>query len=90
MPNRPGAYEDVAFSADGIVLRGWLRVPEGEGPHPLVILAHGLGGLKEWTIPDVADALIGAGIGAANPPLFGRKRIERGANPKRLRLESTG
>jgi fermentation-respiration switch protein FrsA (DUF1100 family) len=64
MPNRPGAYEDVAFSADGIVLRGWLRVPEGEGPHPLVILAHGLGGLKEWTIPDVADALIGAGIGA--------------------------
>jgi uncharacterized protein len=64
MSNRPGTYEDVEFSANGIVLRGWLRLPRSEGPHPLVILAHGLGGLKEWTIPDVADALIGSGIGA--------------------------
>lgn len=64
MSNRPGTYKDVEFSAGGIVLRGWLRLPNSEGPHPLVILAHGLGGLKEWTIPDVADALIEAGIGA--------------------------
>ena len=55
---------DVEFPADGLVLRGWLRLPNGEGPHPLVILAHGLGGLKEWTIPDVANALTDVGIAA--------------------------
>lgn len=36
----------------------------GEGPHPLVILGHGLGGLKEWTILAVADALVDDGIAA--------------------------
>jgi uncharacterized protein len=61
MASRPGTHEDVEFSADGIVLRGWLRLPNTAGPHPLAILPHGLGGLKEWTIPDVADALIGSG-----------------------------
>ena len=64
MSKRPGMSRDVAFSSDGLVLRGWLRLPCGDGPHPLVILAHGLGGLKEWTIPDVANALIDVGIAA--------------------------
>ena len=52
----------VEFTANNLLLRGWLRAPDADGPHPLVILAHGLGGLKEWTIPDVADALVEAGI----------------------------
>lgn len=30
----------------------------------MVILAHGMGGLKEWTIPEVADVLNAAGIAA--------------------------
>jgi len=55
---------EIEFQSDGIVLRGWLRLPDGAGPHPLVILAHGLGGLKEWDIPAVAAALVGAGIAA--------------------------
>ena len=55
---------DVEFTSGGVVLRGWLRTPETVAPYPLVILAHGLGGLKEWTIPDVASALVGAGIAA--------------------------
>ena len=56
---------DVEFTSDGITLRGWLRLPTGDGPHPLVILAHGLGGIKEMTnIPDVADAVLGAGMAA--------------------------
>ena len=64
MFNQPGMSSKVEFSADGLVLRGWLRLPSGDGPHPLVILAHGLGGLKEWTIPEVANALIDIGIAA--------------------------
>ncbi|GAA3581027.1 alpha/beta hydrolase [Amycolatopsis ultiminotia] len=55
---------DVEFRSGPVTLRGWLRTPATEGPHPLVILAHGLGGLKEWTIPEVAAALTEAGIAA--------------------------
>lgn len=55
---------DVEFISSGVVVRGWLRAPDTDGPHPLVILAHGLGGLKEWTIPDVASALVASGIAA--------------------------
>ncbi len=64
MTDRAGTHREVEFFSNGLVLRGWLRCPDGDGPHPLVILAHGLGGLKEWTIPEVADALAGAGIAA--------------------------
>ena len=64
MPDQLGTQRDVEFAADGLTLRGWLRLPSGDGPHPLVVLAHGLGGLKEWTIPEVADAFVAAGIGA--------------------------
>ncbi len=63
---RQGAsnQRDVEFTAGGVVLRGWLRTPDTVAPYPLVILAHGLGGLKEWTIPDVASALVDAAIAA--------------------------
>ena len=56
--------QDIEFLSGNILLRGWLRLPAGAGPHPLVVLAHGMGGLKEWTIPDVATALVEAGIAA--------------------------
>lgn len=52
----------VEFLSDGLCIRGTLRVPSGDGPHPLVILGHGFGGLKEWTIPETVDALIEIGI----------------------------
>src|SRR3546814_16531413 len=44
-------------------LRGVLQLPEGDGPHPIVIMAHGQGGLKEWpNIPSVSAVLCAAGI----------------------------
>lgn len=55
---------DVAFDVRGVTVRGRLRLPEGDGPHPVVVLAHGLGGLKEWTIPEIADILAADGIAA--------------------------
>ena len=55
---------DIAFKSDGVTLRGWVRLPTGAGPYPLVILAHGMGGLKEWEIPAFADAFTAAGIAA--------------------------
>lgn len=55
-------HRDVEFDAGGVTLRGWMRTPGGTGPYPAVILAHGMGGLKEWTLPDVADAFVEAGF----------------------------
>jgi dienelactone hydrolase len=64
MTDNTAAQRDVAFRSGSVTISGWLRTPATDGPHPLVILAHGLGGLKEWTIPEVADALSDAGIAA--------------------------
>jgi fermentation-respiration switch protein FrsA (DUF1100 family) len=60
----PGARPVEFRSDERILLRGWLKLPSGAGPHPLVIMAHGFGGLKEWTIPAVADAFVAAGMAA--------------------------
>jgi uncharacterized protein len=52
----------VEFLSNGSKIRGVLKLPKGDGPHPIVILGHGLGALKEWTLPEVADAIIECGI----------------------------
>lgn len=54
----------IEFLSEGLTIRGALRLPEGEVQHPLVILGHGLGALKEWTLPEIADALVQVGIAA--------------------------
>lgn len=33
--------ELVAHTADGYPVHGWLAVPEGEGPHPVLLMIHG-------------------------------------------------
>jgi fermentation-respiration switch protein FrsA (DUF1100 family) len=38
---------DIEFRAeDGTVLHGWLYRPAGDGPHPIVVMAHGFSGVK--------------------------------------------
>lgn len=34
-----GSWEEF-WSADGTIIRGWLETPEGEGPHPAVVMMH--------------------------------------------------
>lgn len=57
-------HRDIQYNVRDVTVRGWLQLPEGPGPHPVVILAHGFGGVKEWTIPELADTLVGVGIAA--------------------------
>jgi uncharacterized protein len=64
MTSSSATQRDVEFRSGPVTIRGWLRTPAAAGPHPMVILAHGMGGLKEWTIPEVADVLNAAGIAA--------------------------
>jgi fermentation-respiration switch protein FrsA (DUF1100 family) len=55
--------EDIGFNVDGVVLRGWLYVPEaGAGPHPTVVMAHGFAGLKEMYLDRFAEAFAEAGL----------------------------
>ena len=47
-PELPGTLAEVRTrAADGTSLRAWLVLPEGDGPHPLLLWAHG-GPLGSW------------------------------------------
>lgn len=48
----PGELTEIGATAkDGTPIRAWLAVPDGEGPHPLVVFAHGgpWGAWNDWT-----------------------------------------
>jgi uncharacterized protein len=59
-----GIGHAVRFASDHLTISGMIQWPEGQAPFPIVVLGHGLNGLKEWTLPDVAAALVEAGIAA--------------------------
>ena len=54
--------EREATSADGYPVHGWIAVPEGEGPHPVLLLIHG-GPHAQYTPTffDEVQAYAGAG-----------------------------
>ena len=41
--------EDVIFENSGVKLAGSLSLPEGEGPHPAIVLLHGSGPLTRYS-----------------------------------------
>ena len=48
----PGELSEVlSVAADGTPLHAWLATPDSEGPHPLVVFAHGgpWGSWNDWT-----------------------------------------
>jgi fermentation-respiration switch protein FrsA (DUF1100 family) len=54
---------DVEFNAEGIILRGWLYMPErATGPVPGVVMAHGFSAVKEMHLDDYAEVFSAAGI----------------------------
>lgn len=62
MTDKAPARRDIAFNAEGTVLRGWLYVPAGRGPFPTVVIAHGFSGLKEHFLDSYAECFQAAGI----------------------------
>ena len=54
---------DVEFTADdGVTLGGWLFLPDGQGPHPAITMAHGYAGTREHGIESFARLFAGSGF----------------------------
>ena len=55
---------DVEFLSEGETVRGWLYVPDGDGPFPAVVLAGGWCYVRELVMPYYAQAFAERGIAA--------------------------
>lgn len=77
--------EITAHGEDGTEVRAWLRLPEGEGPHPLVVFAHGgpWGSWNAWTWRWNPDPFVASGYAVLLPDPaistgYGQAMIDRG------------
>ena len=77
--------EVTAQAEDGTALRAWLRVPDGKGPHPLVVFAHGgpWGSWNAWTYRWNPGPFVDAGYAVLLPDPaistgYGQSMIDRG------------
>lgn len=52
---------DVEFPSDGVTCRGWLYLPDADGPRPIIVMAHGLGGLRTMRLDAYAERFRAAG-----------------------------
>ena len=51
-------------TASGDELEAWLYLPEGAGPHPAVVMAHGIGGIKAGGLAPFAERFRAEGFAA--------------------------
>jgi len=56
--------EDLNFRSGGRRCAAWLYRPDGEGPHPCVVLAHGFAGTREGRLWAFAERFRDAGMAA--------------------------
>ena len=52
----------IAFDAEGVTLRGVLRLPDGAGPHPLVVMSHGFSAVIGHGLERFAEVFAAAGL----------------------------
>jgi dienelactone hydrolase len=55
---------DVTFDSGGDQCAAWLYTPDSPGPHPIAVLAHGFGGVREARLWAYAERFAEAGIAA--------------------------
>lgn len=51
-------------AADGGEIDAWLYLPNGAAPHPTVVMAHGIGGVKAGGLAPFAERFVDAGFAA--------------------------
>lgn len=82
----PGRLETLGTTAqDGTVVRSWLRLPDDEGPFPLLVMVHGgpWGTWNAWTYRWNPDPFVAAGYAVLLPDPaistgYGQHMIDRG------------
>lgn len=55
------ARADVEFGSRGVTCRAWLYLPEADRPAPIIVMAHGLGAIKEMRLDAFAERFCDAG-----------------------------
>ena len=58
----PPARTDSHFSSGGSECAAWLYMPDGEGPHPCVVMAHGFSAVREHRLDAYAERFAAAGM----------------------------
>ncbi len=58
----PAARSDSAFSSAGLRCAAWLYEPDGDGPHPCVVMAHGFSAVREQRLDAYAERFAAAGM----------------------------
>src|SRR2546430_3472880 len=51
-------------TASGDMIEAWVYLPEGSGPHPAVVMAHGIGGIKAGGLAPFAERFCREGFAA--------------------------
>jgi len=60
--NSPSTTTQVSFTSHGTRCAGWLTLPDGAGPHPGLVLAHGLGATHDMVMWQYEQHFARAGI----------------------------
>jgi fermentation-respiration switch protein FrsA (DUF1100 family) len=55
---------DVEFPSNGLSCAAWLYRPDGDGPLPLVVMAHGFSATRELRLDAYAERFVEAGLAA--------------------------
>ncbi|MBX9604664.1 MAG: alpha/beta fold hydrolase [Gammaproteobacteria bacterium] len=53
--------QEFNFEVEGTALYGWLMKPAGAGPHPVIVLAHGLSGIVDLDLAGYAERFVAGG-----------------------------
>ena len=54
--------QDMTFTSGGGQCAAWFHLPEGDGPFPAVVMAHGFTAVKEMGLEPFAEAFCAAGL----------------------------
>jgi pimeloyl-ACP methyl ester carboxylesterase len=60
-PAGQATRQDVMFTTDGTRCAAWLYRPHGVGQAPIIVMAHGLGGVREMRLDAFAERFSAAG-----------------------------
>src|SRR5437660_1085234 len=58
----PVTTSTVSFTSNGARCTGWLTLPRGSGPHPGIVLAHGLGATHDMVMSQYEQHFAHVGV----------------------------